>query len=154
MLSDKVFEVHLCLRNRLLKFLETYTPEQLAKIPEGFHNNIFWNIAHCVATEQILFYKFSNTPTVVPDDFIDKYKKGTAPTGEIPTLAEIEELKKLLLFTQKQLEENYKKGVFKNYNAYTTSLGYPMNCIEDVFYFNNTHEGMHLGTILALNYFL
>ncbi|MDO4880100.1 MAG: DinB family protein [Capnocytophaga sp.] len=154
MLSDKIFEVHLCLRKRFLKFLETYTPEQLAKIPEGFHNNVFWNIAHCVATEQILFYKFSDTPTLVSEEFIDKYKKGTAPTGEVPTLSEIEELKHLLSFTAKQLEENYKKGVFQHYNPYTTSLGYPMDTIEDVFYFNNTHEGMHLGTILALNYFL
>ena len=153
-MTEQVFALHLATRNNLLTYLENVSPEKLAQIPAGFHNSILWNIAHCVATEQILFYKFSNTPTVVPDDFIDKYKKGTAPTGEIPTLTEIEELKKLLLFTQKQLEENYKKGVFKKYNAYTTSLGYPMNCIEDVFYFNNTHEGMHLGTILALNYFL
>ena len=44
-------------------------------------------------------------------------------------------------------------GVFSNFTPYTTSYGYTLTCIEDAIHFNNTHEGMHLGVVIALNYF-
>jgi len=34
-----------------------FSLEQLNKIPEGFNNNLIWNIAHCVVTQQLLCYK-------------------------------------------------------------------------------------------------
>ena len=50
----KAFNLHKAIRARLLRFLDEATPEQLALIPEGFHNNILWNIAHCVVTQGYL----------------------------------------------------------------------------------------------------
>ena len=35
------------------------------------------------------------------------------------------------------------------YNAYETSVGIVLGNIEDALKFNNFHEGIHLGTILA-----
>ena len=90
---------------------------------------------------------------VVSDDFIDTYKKGTYPDGHIPTAEEIQELRSLLISTQKQLQADYECGVFSNFTPYTTSYGYTLTCIEDAIHFNNTHEGMHLGVVIALNYF-
>ena len=58
-MTEQVFTLHLATRNNLLTYLENVSPEKLAQIPAGFHNSILWNIAHCVATEQILFYKFT-----------------------------------------------------------------------------------------------
>ena len=78
-MTDQVFALHVATRNNLLTYLENVTPEQLAQIPSGFHNSIWWNIAHCVATQQILFYRLSGVKTVVSDDFIDTNKKGNYP---------------------------------------------------------------------------
>ena len=36
----KAFDLHKAIRARLLRFLDEATPEQLALIPEGFHNNM------------------------------------------------------------------------------------------------------------------
>jgi hypothetical protein len=37
-------------------FLETIGIEHLNKIPDGFNNNIFWNIKHTAVTQQALVY--------------------------------------------------------------------------------------------------
>ena len=56
------FKAHLQIRENLLYTLETTSLEELTLIPDGFNNNIFWNIAHCVATQQLLHYYLSGNP--------------------------------------------------------------------------------------------
>ena len=41
-------------RKFLLKITEDLTIEQLNKIPEGFKNNIAWNLTHLLVTQQLL----------------------------------------------------------------------------------------------------
>ena len=149
-MKEQVFALHVATRNNLLTYLENVTPEKLAQIPAGFHNSIWWNIAHCIATQQILCYRLSGVKPVVSDDFIDTYKKGTYPDGHIPTAAEIEELQQLLIRTVDLLETDYQKGIFKQYNHYVTGIEYELNTIEEAIYFNISHEGVHLGSVLAL----
>ena len=96
----------------LKNYLETIALEDLNKIPEGYNNNIFWNIAHLVATQQILVYKFSEVPALVSDEIINKYRKGTKPEADA-TQAEVDEIKTLLFSTLEQTEEDYKAGKFK-----------------------------------------
>lgn len=153
-LTEQVFTLHLATRKKLVAYLEIFSPEELVKIPNGFSNNVLWNIAHCVATQQILCNRFSGLPTLVSDDFINAYRKGTFPTGEIPTTETIETLKKLLISTSEQLHTDYKNGVFQSFTPYQTSYGFELKSIEDAIQFTLVHENMHLGTIIALNYFL
>lgn len=152
-LTEQVFALQVATRNNLLTYLENASAEALAQIPEGFHNNMWWNIAHCVAQQQILCYRLSGVKPAVDDLFIETYKKGTYPDGHIPTADEIQELRALLISSAKQLQADYERGVFANFTPYTTSYGYALGCIEDAIHFNNTHEGMHLGVVIALNYF-
>jgi hypothetical protein len=57
------------LKNRTIldNLLNTFSIDQLNNTPEGFKNNIFWNIAHVVATQQLLVYKLSNLPMQLPE---------------------------------------------------------------------------------------
>ena len=48
----------------------------------------------------------------VSEDFIAAYRKGTVPDGHIPTQEEVDTLKKLLISTQEQMEEDYQKGFY------------------------------------------
>ncbi len=132
------------LRNLILKT----PPEQLFALPQGFRNNIWWNTAHIVATQQILFYRWSGLPTPVAPEFIDRYKKGTFPDKEA-TVEEIEELGTLLKDSIHWAEEDYRNGVFEGYNEYTTSTKVTLKNIEDAIAFNVFHEGLHLGVILS-----
>lgn len=146
---NSVFEVQKTSREILLKMLDSHSIEQLNKIPDGFNNNIIWNIAHCVSTQQILVYKLSGLPIMLSDEFIDKYKKGTKPEGDV-SQEEVDEIRTLLFSTLEKASNDFENGVFVNYNEYTTSMGFTLRNVEDALNFNNYHEGIHTGIIMAL----
>ena len=62
---EATFKILETSRNIYLKFLEGYTLEQLNKIPEGFSNNLIWNIGHIVVSQQGLIYRLSGLPVNV-----------------------------------------------------------------------------------------
>lgn len=99
-LDKAVFSLHKCIRERYLQYLEGFTLEQLAVIPQGFRNNLLWNISHAIVTQQLYCYYNSGLPMYVPEDFIAAYRKGTVPDGHVPTQEEVDTLKSLLLSTQ------------------------------------------------------
>lgn len=146
---DFTFDVTLKNRAIFKQFLETFTLEQLNKVPNGYSNNIFWNIAHTVVTQQLLVYKFSGLPMVVSDALVEAYKKGTK-TERAVSQAEVDEIKDLLFSTIEKTEEDYKNGVFKSYQEYTVSTESTLKSAADAIVFNSFHEGIHLGYILAL----
>ena len=140
-------------RELVLKELEDLTLEQIHKIPEGFKNNIAWNVAHLVVTQQLLHYKLSGLNPLCPDDLIEAHRKGTAPT-KIFTEEEFEEVKDLLIALPDTLEEDFEAGIFENYQEYPTSTGFVLSSIENAIPFNNFHEGIHYGIIRAIKKFL
>ena len=146
---EKLFNISLQNRKILYKFLTSTPREQLLKIPTGHRNNIWWNIAHTVVTQQLLVYKLSKLEMLVSTDLVDKFKKGTVPDGSA-TDEEIKTIEKLLFSTIERTEEDYNNGVFKEYASYTTSVNVTMNSVEDAIAFNVFHEGIHLGAILGL----
>ena len=141
----------ICLKNRQLleSFLDKLTLDELNKIPPGFNNNIIWNIAHTIVTQQLLVYRNSDLPMVVSDDMVAKYKKGTK-AEYIVNQQDVDEIRSLLFSSLDKLIEDYNKGLFKNYIAYTVSTKSTLNNVNEALEFNNFHEGIHLGYILAL----
>jgi len=146
---NSVFEVQKTIREVLLKILDGHSLEQLNKIPDGFNNNLIWNVAHCVASQQVLVYKLSGLPTMVSEEFIAKYRKGTKPEGDV-SQAEVDEIRALLSSTFLQTINDFENKIFVNYTEYATSLGYTLKNIQGALDFNNYHEGLHTGVAMAL----
>ncbi|TYA73913.1 DinB family protein [Seonamhaeicola marinus] len=137
-------------RKSLKKTLETLSLEQLNKTPEGHKNNIIWNIGHVLVTEQLLAYRLSGLPTMVSEEIIEKYKKGTAPAGDV-SQNEVDDIKNLLEPTIEKTVKDYAKGAFVNFKEYTVSTtGNTLKNIEDALEFILFHEGMHMGIIMSL----
>ena len=136
-----------------LKAINSLTIEQLNKIPEGFKNNIAWNVTHLVVTQQLICYKLSGLKCLISDELIANFQKGSAPSYKISE-SEFEEIKKLFLALPDNLVEDYANGIFKNYNEYTTSVDVTLGNIDDAIIFNLYHEGIHLGIILQLKKFI
>ncbi len=136
-------------RELVLKELEGLTMEQIHEIPEGFKNNIAWNVAHLVVTQQLLHYKLSGLNCLCPDDLIDTHKKGTSPTKTF-TEEEFDEVKDLLVGLPDTLEEDFNAGIFESYNEYPTSTGFVLTSIQNAIAFNNFHEGIHYGIIRSI----
>lgn len=146
---NQTFEITRTSRKIVSQFLDNYSLEQLNKIPEGFKNNLIWNIAHIVVTQQLLVYKFSGLPMMVSDELVQKYMKGTKPELDA-SQDEVDEIKSLLSKTVDQTKEDYDNGIFKNYQEYPTSTGFVLKNVKDAMAFNNFHEGLHIGILMSL----
>ena len=146
---DIAFDVTLKSRQLLENILNNHSLEELNKVPEGFKNNIIWNIAHVIVTQQLLVYKLSGLPMMVSEEMVNAYRKGTKTEVDI-SQEEVDVIKSLLFSTVEKTKVDYKTNVFKNYHSYTTSTNSTLTSVEEAMQFNIFHEGTHLGYILAL----
>ncbi len=137
-------------RKILNRYLANTPKEALFNIPNGFNNNIWWNIAHVVVTEQKLVYGLSGLSLNISQELVEKYQKGTFPE-EKPSESEMREIEKLLLELPEQTNKDYNNKFFKDFKSYMTSPQVELNSVEDAIAFNVFHEGLHLGSIMALS---
>jgi len=139
-------------RNRanIYGILKRFTPEQLNHIPDGFSNNLIWNAAHLLVTQQLLVHSLSGSEVLVSQDWIKRFRKGTRPEGEV-SREEVYQLMEALLEVPDKSRKMVQQGSMSDsYQAYETSFGTTLHSLEEAIPFNNIHEGMHFGTILAL----
>ncbi|WP_242133904.1 DinB family protein [Aestuariivivens marinum] len=147
---DFVFQVLNNTRVIFKEIIENNTLKDLNKVPMGFNNNIIWNIAHVVVSEQLLVYKLSGLESTLSEDMINKYRKGSKPEGDL-NQEEVNKIKDLLVSTIQKTKTDYNKGFFKNYNPYTVSTtGNILNNVDEALQFVAIHEGLHYGYVLAL----
>lgn len=144
-----VLEQTLAIRKGFYSILKNTPREELLKIPTGFNNNIWWNIAHVVATQQALIYSLGGVELKMPKALKEKFQKGTTPDGKASE-EEIDQIKKLLFSTIEDTIADRENGVFDNYKEYETSANVTLRNVDDAIAFNFFHEGLHYGSILAL----
>ena len=149
---EATFKIWETSRKIYLKIIENYSLEQLNKIPEGFSNNLAWNLGHIIVSQQGLVYRLSGLPMNVSTEMMDKYKNGSKPTST--TQEEINELKVLLFSLLEKTKEDYTNGKFTSYNEFTTGTGFHLSNIKDAMEFNNYHEGIHLGFMMNIRKFI
>lgn len=150
---QQVFETTMKSRTMILEMIQNYSLEQLNKIPTGFNNNLIWNIGHIIVAQQVLIYKLSGLSMMIADEMVDKYKNGSRPERDV-TQAELDEIRNLLLSTINKTIIDYKNGLFKTYNEYTTSIGFSLRNAEEAIVYNNFHEGLHIGIMMTLRKFI
>ena len=84
-----------------------------------------------------------------PGELIEKYRKGTSAPKNVSE-NEINEIKGLLISSAKLMQQDYDSGLFTEYSEYTTSYNITLSSTEKAIAFNNVHEGLHFGYIMAL----
>jgi len=138
------------IRGNVLDILNAHSLEQLNRIPEGFSNNLIWNAAHVVATQQLLVYGLSGLPLLLPADFVTAFRKGSKP-GKDQSEEEVNQIKEWLISMPEMVANAYAEGLsevsFKNYE---TSFGVTLTSVDEAITFNNVHEGVHLGIMMAM----
>lgn len=134
-------------RANFLKFFDGFTEDQLMTIPKGFKNNILWNIGHAVVTHDLVVWGRSELGCRLPDEVIERYRKGSSPSPEM--VDDIEVIKNELIRGADALEEVINSGDLPGYDPYETSFGYLIQTFSDAVNFNNTHEALHLGYAMA-----
>ncbi|SRR5258708_2264622 len=136
-------------RISLLEQSEDLTVDQFNQIPQGFKNNIIWNMGHMIVVQQGICYQKSGLPLLISVDFGKKFGPGSRPEGIIGVI-EIVNIKQLLVSTLEQLETDYKTRAFGNYMAWTSRFGTEIASIDDSLGFLSFHEQLHAETIMAI----
>jgi hypothetical protein len=138
-------------RNNVKELISDLTQEQLNKIPDGFNNNLIWNIGHLISTTELLIYGLTGIEEKLDNDVIKKYRKGTAPAGVVDE-AEITVLLEKLEAQVDELEEDLDSDLFTNtsFQKYPTSFGYTLTNVHEAVQFNSMHEALHLGYMMAM----
>lgn len=120
-------------------------------IPEGFNNNIRWNVGH-VYTEQYMWIKtLMNEDVDIDKRFDDWFGFATSPknfTAETPSL---EELRTLLSSQIGHIKETYGERLEEEFSP--TEL-WGLTTLKQVLDWTSFHEGMHLQTIKHLKNFI
>ncbi|MES2576093.1 MULTISPECIES: DinB family protein [unclassified Flavobacterium] len=150
---NQLFDVSTTSRNMVSKFLSGYNLDQLNTIPEGFSNNLIWNIGHIVVVQQMLVYKLSGLPMMISDEMVEKYKRGTKPEQDA-TQADVDEIQSFLFETINQTKADLEKKVFKDFQEFTTMTGFTIKTAEDAMAFNVYHEALHAGMMMSIRKFI
>ena len=142
-------------RKNYLAILDSSSLAELNAIPIGFNNNVFWNIAHIVATMDILFYSLNGLTPKLDSSFIENYRKGTKPK-EMADKAMVNTLKLDLISQLERIEKDVNERIFPENlpKAYKTSYNLELKTLDDVIRFNQVHEALHMGIIISLRKFV
>lgn len=137
------------IRAFLLEGIKDLTTEQLNKVPEGFNNNIIWNLGHLIAAQQGMCYRRANLAPHISDDFWERFRSGTKPRGDLDA-GEIADIKTMFVDTTDLLDTDYQGDIFGNYTPWTTRYGVEISNIDDALKFLLFHEGLHSGAITTM----
>ena len=136
-------------RSNFIKLMDGLTIEQLNLIPQGYNNNIAWNFAHIVASQQTLCYVRGHVDTRIPLDKVTKYQRGTSPQGFINE-EELGFYKDHAFTLLDDLTADVNAQLFGNYEQVTTMFGVTLSNINDAKAYFVTHDNLHYGYALAL----
>jgi hypothetical protein len=121
--------------------------EQLLIVPDGFANNLLWNLAHVVVSQQLLIYGRSGLPLYVDERMISENRKGTSPQSWT-TPPDIAQVKALFFDLPARMADDADR--FEAYDAYPTSTGVTLGTLDDALRFSLYHEGLHGGAMATL----
>lgn len=144
--EEQIFKQVDMVRQSTLKEMEGVSEEQADQIPDGFRNNIRWNLAHIYVTQNILLsdYGGKNIETSARD--LEMFAPGTKPADwerEAPTLEEIkqqltEQTDKLKEVLSGQMDDEAKEAFMS------------LPTVGEILNFTLHHEGVHAGIIKAI----
>lgn len=150
-MSQAAIGIHRHIRSSIQSAVEGLSSEQLHAMPEGFDNNVAWNIGHLLVVQQRLLYQRCGLPMSVPEEMVPLYLPNTSP-ADWETEPDAEALVAMLMPQQEQLEADFAAGHFSEngFSQFTTGSGIALSDLEGVLVFNTYHEAQHYGFIQAL----
>ena len=142
------------IRTNMLTVIDGLSMDQLTRIPSGFNNNMIWNLGHALATQQLLVYKLSGLPMKVDEAFVDRYRKGTSPGDQLPYEEDLAFIKSQLFPLAEKMGKDFEAQLFVHFQEYETSFGVKLHDAYEAATFNNLHETLHLGYMMAMKHCL
>lgn len=116
-------------------------------IPEGFNNNVRWNLGHIATiTDQLLNYPAGEKP-LLPKPYHKSFANGTSPKDWNEETPALDEIIQALEEQPKQLKEKYAGRLFDPLPKPFKLVSLEFKTLGDILSFNLFHEGLHTGQI-------
>lgn len=135
-------------RANFFKYLNKVELDELNVIKAPFNNSIGWNIAHSVVTFYLFAYKLTGNEVPLDQFWLDYYTKAS-DGKQVLTEDRLNELKMLCVDSTGTFMNDYHEGLFQEFKEYETSYGVKLTSLEEAIAFNNLHESLHLGYVMA-----
>ena len=142
----KEIELIRYVRKNILALIDTLSLEQLNEVTEKFNNNIPWNLAHLVITQQNMDYKLGGMPLTSGIEWFAEFAPGTKPGRQL-SQGEIVVIKHSLGTSVDKFEQDYHKGKFISYTPWSLHGIMDVYSVEDAIKITCVHEGRHYGII-------
>lgn len=153
-MNQPLFKQIEAIRNLTIKAVEGISEQTLDIVPEGFNNNLRWNLGHIYLVQEKFAFHFSGEPVQLPESFERLFARGTKPADwkeEPPTL---EVLQEMLAEQPKRIRKALLGRLDEPVTPpYTTGSGVQLSTIGEFLTFTLYHEGMHFDTIKLLKRF-
>jgi len=147
------FEQFDFVRARTFHICRNISDEESERIPEGFSNNIKWNIGHIVVTQDFLINRLVlQRESLIPKEMTKLFKMGSSPKEWNQKAPTLEELFGLLKSNAEQLKELLTDKLDHPLENHMTIGSYSMKTVDELFSFTLFHEGIHQGVIQGLKY--
>lgn len=153
-LKEFLFNQLKVIRSNTINAVKELSESQADSVPEGFNNNIRWNLGHVYLVQERFAFGFIPEPILMPDGFTDLFGRDTKPSEwkvQPPTLPElIQLLEDQTSRIQEKLNNRLDEVVAK---PFTMPSGLTLKTIGEFLTFSMYHEGMHVQTIKMLKRF-
>lgn len=144
-LLDQLIEV----RGYLLASVRGLTDEQFLRVPEGFNNNILWNVGHVITDNTSMLYPPTGNPFPSPEQYLRWFEPGTSQADweETPPIAEVIAAAETM---RDKVIEDCNAGKMETFEPMPLDDGVVLRNIAQAIAHCNIHEAMHLAVIDAL----
>lgn len=138
-------------RLKTVKMMENIDEETADQIPQGFRNNIRWNVGHILVTYQLLIEHFAGkTVDSFPENYKGFFSPGTKPDDwgkDVPSLSDL----KGQLQNQTDKLTSILSGTLDEPAAKPFEVGSEkLSTVGEIVNFSIYHEGLHQGFVNAL----
>ena len=142
-------------RSNTINSLKELSEGQADLVPEGFNNNIRWNLGHIYLVQEKFAFGFLPEPTKMPEGFTELFGRDTRPSEwkvQPPTLPElIKLLEDQTTRIKDKLDNRLDEAVAKPFNM---PSGLILKTVGEFLTFSMYHEGQHVQTIRMLKKFI
>ncbi len=137
-------------REETLQMAESLSEEAADIIPEGFNNNIRWNLGHIYVDQYLWIKHLIKEPIEVPDGFHEWSGFGTSPADWDKQPPSLDFLKQLLGGQIDAIRMKYGNRLDMEYQK----TEYDMQTIAEVLVRTIYHEALHTETIKGIKRFI
>mgnify|MGYP001221505563 CR=1 FL=1 len=154
-MSNTLLHHLVSIRQITINTAQGLSEQALDYIPEGFNNNIRWNLGHIFVIQEKFAFQFAGDPLQLPDNFERWFAKGTQPADwQEEQLPSLDELLKLLAEQPVRIGKELHNRLNEQVETpLTTGTGLTLSTIEEFLSYTLFHEGIHFNAINMLKRF-